>query len=255
MSQSQEAVVEFGPAGDDGPPRRRTGIGGFLAGTLRDRRLVPVAAALGALALFGSLISEWQITAIDETVLRGADTGQRPFTTTIADLGGWGGGYLAGLFLLVTATVLTLFGPVAGRAYARLTALSAGGLLLAVVVTLWSYLGETSRIVGQIDAMTLDDDQMQVSVGRGLWCAGVGVALVTLAAWLAGRGLPAPTAAPGEAPGAGAGEEPVEPVWAWRRPPAEEETPEAPFDLTVAPVKPWTASDDSRDKADPGISG
>ncbi|MEV4705346.1 hypothetical protein [Actinoplanes sp. NPDC049316] len=255
MSQSQEAVVEFGPADGDEPPRRsRAGVSSFLSGITRDRRLVPIAAALGALALFASLVSEWQTTALDATILRQADAGDRPFTTTIADLGGWGGGYLAGLFLLIAATVLTLFGPAPGRAYARLTALSAGGLLLAMVATLWSYLGETSRIVGQIDATTLDDDQMQVAVGRGVWCAGAGVALVMLSAWLAGRRAVAPPAGE-QAADVAAGEEPAEPVWSWRRPPAEDETPEAPFDLTVAPVKPWTASDDSRDKADPGISG
>lgn len=253
MSQSQEAVVEFGPADErDEPARRGAGAGRFLSGLARDRRLVPVAAALGALALFASLVSEWQVTALDATILREADAGNRPFTTTIADLGGWGGGYVAGLLLLTAATVLTLFGPAPGRAYARLVALSAGGVLLAVVVTLWSHLGETSRIVGQIDAMTLDDDQMQVSVGRGVWCAGVGVALVMLSAYLAGRGT-----ASVAAPDAAADAVPDEPaaVWSWRRPADEEEAPDAPFDLTVGPAKPWTASDDNRDKADPGISG
>jgi len=254
MSQSQEAVLEFGPAGDDDEsPRRGAGAGRFLSGLARDRRLVPIAAALGALALFASLISEWQVTALDATILREADAGNRPFTTTIADLGGWGGGYVVGLLLLAAATVLTLFGPAAGRVYARLIALSAGGVLLAVVVTLWSYLGETSRIVGQIDAITLDDDQMQVSVGRGVWCAGVGVALVTLAAYLAGRGSALVAAAEDEDE-TDDDDEPA-PAWSWRRPADDDEAPDAPFDLTVAPAKPWTASDDNRDKADPGISG
>ena len=255
MSQSQEAVVEFGPADDqDEPARRGAGAGRFLTGLARDRRLVPIAAALGALALFASLVSEWQVTALDATILREADAGNRPFTTTIADLDGWGGGYVVGLLLLVAATVITLFGPAAGRVYARLVALSAGGVLLAVVVTLWSYLGETSRIVGQIDAITLDEDQMQVTVGRGVWCAGVGVVLVTLAAYLAGRGT-APAAAPQEEESGDALPDEPAAAWSWRRPADEDEAPDAPFDLTVAPVKPWTASDDNRDKADPGISG
>src|SRR5688572_5560296 len=63
MPDTGEAVVEFGP-GDDAqdPPGRRMPVGAFLAGLAGDRRLVPLAAVLGGVALFGSLVSEWQIT-------------------------------------------------------------------------------------------------------------------------------------------------------------------------------------------------
>ena len=48
-------------------------------------------------------------------------------------LGAFGGAYLTGLFLLVAAIVLTLFGPPAGRRYARLAGLGVGGAVLGVV--------------------------------------------------------------------------------------------------------------------------
>ncbi|WP_106128772.1 hypothetical protein [Pseudosporangium ferrugineum] len=246
MSEPQEAVVEFGP---EPPPSRRTGVPAFLRGLATDRRLVPLAAALGALALFGSLVSEWQLTEIDATVFRDVQTGTRAFGATVADLGGWGAAYLVGLFLLTASVVLTLFGPPGGRVYARLTALSTGGVQLAIVLALWSSLDETTRVAGQLDVSGLDSDEITLTLGRGPWCAAFGVVLVLLAVYLAGRLYP-PVTAPGREPAAGEeAEAGPPPVWSWRRPSAEDETPpDAPFDLTVTPAQPWTASDDSRDK-------
>src|SRR5689334_6401047 len=59
MPETEEAVVvEFGPDDEvQHAPGRRVPLGVFLAGLAGDRRLVPLAAALGGIALFGSLIS------------------------------------------------------------------------------------------------------------------------------------------------------------------------------------------------------
>src|SRR5690348_11115958 len=57
-----EEVVEFGA-----PPqrRRRWSSTGLLRQLTADRRMVPVAAALAAVAVFASLVSEWQLTTVD----------------------------------------------------------------------------------------------------------------------------------------------------------------------------------------------
>lgn len=258
MPETEEAVVEFGP-GDDAEERmgRRTPIGGYLAGLAGDRRLVPLAAALGGVALFGSLISEWQVTVIDGELWGDGAAAARSLETTVADLGSWGSGYLAGLLLLVTAVVLTLFGPPAGRRYARLSALSVGGVLLAMVAALTSYLGDTSAVLGQLNAVVLEDNKIAISHGRGGWCAAAGVALVLLAMILAGRHqvvAPAAVDAAADAEPAAAAETAV---WSWRRPAAGEEDgpPDAPFGLTVTPAKPFTTSPENVDKPSEGISG
>lgn len=260
MPETPEAVIEFGPEPTRGGKpketpvrqdderaasgRRRFSVGTFLAGLAGDRRLVPVAAGLGAIALFASLISEWQVTTVDGTAFRSTEAGDRPLVTTVADLGGWGGGYLAGLFLLAGAVVLALFGPLPGRRYARLIALSTGAVLLALLAALGSYLGETSRIIGQLGATDLAADQVAISRGRGIWCAAVGVVLVLAAIYLAGR---VTEFEPEDEPAEGEEEPPV--VWSWRRPAAEDEgPPQAPFDLTVTSAKPFTASGDNVDK-------
>lgn len=223
---SDPVVVEFGP---EPPPSRRAS---FLTGLAIDRRVVPLAAALGMLALFASLVSEWQVTKIDATVFRDVQTGSRTFRATVAELDGWGTAYLVGMFFLTAAVVLTLAGPAPGRAYARLAALSTGGVMLAVVAAVWSSLDEKTWVAGQLDVSGLESDQMELTTGRGPWCAAAGIVLVLLAMYLAGRRIP-------EAPAA-----------AWRRPPAEEDEgpPDAPFELTVAPAQTWSASEESRDK-------
>ncbi|MET8150043.1 hypothetical protein ACIBSW_36160 [Actinoplanes sp. NPDC049668] len=238
-----EAVVQFGPDDDAAPERTRFRPGAHLAGLAADRRVVPLAAVLGGVALFGSLVSEWQVTNVDAAFWGDGEVSARPLETTVADLDGWAGGYLTGLLLLVPAVVLTLFGPAAGRRYTRLTALSIGGVLLGMLAAVSSHLGDTSRILGQIGATNLGEDQVTISHGRGIWCAAVGVALTLLSMYLAGRDSGAGPQSPEEAP------EPP-PVWSWRRPApdAEDGPPDAPIGLTVTPAKPFTPTQDNRDK-------
>ncbi|GIM88587.1 hypothetical protein [Paractinoplanes toevensis] len=237
-----DEVIEFGAV--KAPRRRRwsaTGLGHTLAG---DRRVVPVAAALGAVALLVSLISEWQVTTVDAAVFgpEGA-VGDQLVPTGLTDLGAFGTAVLVGLFPLVAAVVLTMFGPPAGRRWARLGGLSVGGTMLGLLFALAVSLGDQSRVVPYLYTMSLSPDQLQAGYGRGLWCALAGVCFVLLALYLADRHTAALVA-----------DEPVaeEPpaVWSWRRPSAGDEqvVPDSPLELTVGPARPFTSLGDDRDK-------
>ncbi|WP_097325389.1 hypothetical protein [Paractinoplanes atraurantiacus] len=235
-----ESVVEFGP---EPPVRQRRWQSGFslreLAG---DRRVVPLLAALAGVAALASLFSEWQVTTVDAEVLSG-DVGQRAVAARIGDLGALGTGYLIGIFLVVPAVVLTMFGPPAGRRYARLAGLSAAGTAFGLLIALAAELGDSSGAIDRVYEIALDGDQISLTYGRGLWCALVAMALAVAALYLAGRYLGQPDKVDDdEAPAS------VEP-WSWRRPAdADDRQPDAPLDLTVAPAKPFTSYTD-------GISG
>ncbi|WP_433299387.1 hypothetical protein ACQP2F_46040 [Actinoplanes sp. CA-030573] len=234
-------VVEFG--GDEPAPRRRWNVSGVGRSLATDRRVVPLTAALAAVAGVASLISEWQVTTVDPEVF-GNGAGARPIATDVTDLGALGTGYLVGMFPLVAAVVLTLFGPPAGRRWVRLIGLSVGGTMLALLFATAASLGDQSRPVPSLYTLQFDENQVQWSYGRGLWCAAAGVALAMVVLYLADRHRPAPPIARQSAP------PPEEAEWSWRRPPAprEEPPPDQPLELTVGPAKPFTSFGDDRDK-------
>jgi hypothetical protein len=254
-----ESVIEFGPSPDEsGRPasRRRRSLADFGLGVARDRRVVPLAAVLGGVALFASLVSEWQVTTID-TVVFNSEDGRQPIPSDLFDLGGWSAGYVVGVFVLVTATVLVLFGPPAGRRYARLAGLSVGGVLLAVLAALGPTLNDVSRTLGYVIRYQVQRSQYEVTDGRGLWCAVVGVLAVMVALYLAGRHTAPVVVSATDVPA-----EPLDEASFWRRPHAatvddEDRPPDAPFDLTVGPTTPFTSLNDDRDKPTgrDGISG
>src|SRR3954447_12800680 len=71
-----ESVVELGTTPDEPrPARRRWSLAAFAAGLADDRRAVPLAAVVGGVALFASVISEWQITEFDVSRFGGIDGG------------------------------------------------------------------------------------------------------------------------------------------------------------------------------------
>jgi hypothetical protein len=254
-----ESVVEFGTEpGAAKPRRRRWSVSALAVSLAGDRRLVPIAAVLGGIALFASLVSEWQVTSVDGAQFGGTLAGNQPMPADVGQLGAWGAGYLVGLFVLVGAAVLLFFGPPAGRRYAWLAGLSTGGLLLALLLALAPTLDDTSRTLDAVFKFGLSDNQFELTTGRGVWCALIGVAAVTLAIYLAGRELPAWTAA---APVEADAPPPPPNVWSWRNPRAseDEQPPDAPFDLTVTSTTPFTSLNDDRDKPTdkraPGISG
>jgi hypothetical protein len=215
------------------------------AGLAADRRSVPLAAAVGGVALFASLISEWQITAMD-TDLNGVVSGTHPIPASIGDLGAFGAGYLVGLFLLVAAVALVLFGPPAVRTYARLLGLSASGVLFGLLAAIYADLGDVSRSIERIYTL-MEGDQPELTYGRGIWCAVFGVAAMTLALYLAGRHAPQVVADTEPAD-----EELLPVVWSWRRPPRpdeeEERPPDEPFGLSVSSTSPFLSLSDVRDK-------
>ena len=242
-AEPQESVVEFGPdAPVTHPDRRRWSPAAVASSLTTDRRAVPLAAVLAGVALFASLVSEWQVTAVSNTLIGDTAPGFRSVPTDVVDLGAWGGGYLVGLFLLAGATVLAMFGPPAGARYARLVGLSTGGVLIAMLTALASTLDDRTR-VGAIFIFPVSEDQIRPSYGRGIWCALFGVAVAMLALYLAGRQQR--TGPPTDPPG-----------WSWRRsPPAAEDDewpPAEPIELTVGPATPFTSLTEDRDK---GISG
>ena len=239
-------VIEFG---SEPAPRRRLGLAA-------DRRVVPLAAGLAAVAAFASLVSEWQVTNVDSSIFNGDGNGNRLIPADLSDLGAVGTGYLVGLFPLVAAVVLTMFGPPAGRRYARLTGLAVGGTLLGLLLTMTVTLGQQSRIISRLYTDQIEGGGgggVTVTYGRGLWCALFATVAVLAALYLAGRHLTEPV--PAE-PG-GKGEEEPPPIWSWRRPAAEPADPELeePFELTVSSVQPFQVPADDRDKNyRPGIS-
>jgi hypothetical protein len=218
-------VIEFGPEPDEKQPARRRSLSAFGRDLLGDRRLVPIAAALSAVAAFASLISEWQVTTVDAAALGNGDLGDKSLPTDLADLGAFGGAYLTGLFLLVAAVVLTIFGPPAGRRYARLSGLGVGGAVLGVLLSLTSLLGDQSRLFSRLYTLELNSDQLKVAYGRGLWCALAAIVLVLLALYLAGR-------------------VPHSAGWGWRGATEDDEDAEddeEPFDLTVTSTTPFSS--------------
>jgi hypothetical protein len=230
-----QTVIEFGSLSDSEPAlRRRRRLAEFGRELLDDRRLVPVMAAIAAIAAFASLISEWQITTVDAAALGNGESGDKVLPTDLADLGAFGGAYLAGLFLLVAAVVLTLFGPSAGRRYSRVAGLGIGGAVLGVLLALASLLGDQSRLFSRLYTLELSADQLKVAYGRGLWCALVAVLLTLGALYLHGR-QPAEEATA---------------IWSWRRPREEDDEDEddASFDLTVTSTAPFSSRADDHDR-------
>jgi len=202
-----ETVVEFGSPAEPRRSVRRRSIAGFGRALAGDRRVVPLSAALAAVAAFASMVSEWQVTSVDAAAFGSGEVGDKLIPADLADLGSFGAGYLAGLFLLVAAVVLTMFGPAAGRRYARLAGLSVGGTLLGMLLALTSLLGSQSRIVSRL--YTIDGDQLRTSYGRGLWCGLFAVVAALVALYLAGRHQPPAATAPAAAAAPAQAEEPA----------------------------------------------
>jgi hypothetical protein len=212
-----ESVITFGDDSEaERPesPRHR-----FVRGLRRDRRFPMLVAALGGVAAFGSLISEWQTTTLDGLALGIDDlNAETVLLTSLVDLGGAGAGYLGGLSLLTVAVVLTLFGPEPGRPYARLTGFALCGVLLALVLALVQHLSATSVLIPQY--YTFELEPLELAHGRGLWCALAAVTAASIALWL----------------GPGATESP-------RKPAVTEHTgQEDPLDLSITATSPFASA-------------
>jgi hypothetical protein len=164
-------------------------------------------AGLGGLAMFGSLIGEWQVIPVGE------DQGfpeLDQFELGIGMLVGWGPAWLGGALLLATCAGLALVGTPPLRGYARSVGIVLAGVLLGFLV----------GAAVQLDQQSIWDPTVQsdIQLGRGVYAAFASVALMGAGIFLSGdrRIGKAPLLA-----------EPVEP-------PAD-----APDDLAVGPAEPF----------------
>jgi hypothetical protein len=242
------AVVEWG--GKEERPSRGTLLLRAFTQARRDRRLVPVIAGLGAIAIFASFVSEWQLTVLsaDSEVFGPRQVGTS-IPAGIGELGGWGAGYLIGVFVLAACTGLVLFGRLSVRDHARIVGLTAAGVLVAVLAATVSYLDDESLLLRP--AILYGQTELQLEYGRGPTMAFLGVGALGVALFLAGRLMPA---RPAVAPDAIGAQEPApaeEPDWPWRRraprpePELESDLP-PPADLTVAPTAPFVPLPDQK---------
>jgi hypothetical protein len=251
MTDDDAAVVEFG--GQE-PRSRRAALNDVLGKLRHDRRVVPVVAGLAALALFASLAGEWQVTTINEPDFFGQGLSPAPVPAGLGELGGWAAAYLIGVFALVACVALVLFAQPAVRDLARVIGLAVAGTLGAVVVAIAFDLNDRSVAVASLGIYNGPDaPQYELTYGRGLTMAFLGVGGLALALYLAGRLMPA--AAGSIATGAASAESddlaPAESDWPWRRPAAKETQAEEiaqPIDLTVSPAAPFVPLTDQPDR-------
>jgi hypothetical protein len=251
--EQADDVVEWGADDEDEGRRDGSPLRGKAAAPrrvfralTRDPRVVPVIAGLSAVAVFASLVGEWQLVEIQD------DPSQptRQVSGGVAALGAFGTAYLIGAFALTTCVALVLFGRPAARTHARVVGLALAGAVAALLVA----------TVTQLDALGTPFNGYfqfptapEATVGRGLEAAFAGIGLAALALYLAGR-MPAwaaaepPAPEPATAVPDAAGSGPSASHDGWRRPrpgPDPDEVP-APLDLSVGPAAPFTNSPDDR---------
>lgn len=159
----------------------------------------------GAVAVFGSLIGEWQVTDLSELLPPGTG-GEDDITELmagVAEIGAWGAGWLVGVFALLAATAVALFAQPALRGPARAVGL-AGAAALALVVT--AAAAELSRESVAESAVfgfrgLQPDTSLEVTLGRGLFAGYGGLLLLAAALWLLRSPAPAPPAGTPEGSG------------------------------------------------------
>ncbi|MBB5829893.1 hypothetical protein [Micromonospora carbonacea] len=213
-SRSGDATVLEWGGSEPGPPGR---VGRPLSRLGRDRRIPLVAAGLGAVAAFASLVGEWLVMTVPTGGPEG-DTLRVP--GGVSDVGGFGLGYLVGLFALVTAAALALRGSAAVRHDARVAGLALSTALIGVLVAASLSLDDSGR-----QALYSSEDGFQVEYGRGLVAAFAACVLLAAALYLAGRADAGP---------------PAEGAPRAERPTAEEtDALPGPVDLTVQPTAPF----------------
>lgn len=235
-----------------GGPVRGGGRAGRALGRLaRDGRPLPMVAALGGLAFFGSLVEEWTVTRIpDDSEI---PQNMIELTSGLGQMSTFGTGYLVGVLGVLGCLALVFFGTPGLRHNARVAGLAGAGTVLAILAgatgSLHSIALDRWQVYGEIEGLATEH-------GRGLVLAYVSTGILGLVLLLAGRFVPAPgpdrpapTAADAaRAAGTTEADQPDQPEqsdWPWRRPrPAGRPEPDddgrgAPIDLTVTPTKPF----------------
>ncbi|HEX6970071.1 MAG TPA: hypothetical protein VF174_14850 [Micromonosporaceae bacterium] len=199
----------------------------------RSRWSAATLAALGALAFFASLVSEWQRTVIRVDVPEFAH--EQTLAIGIAELVGWSSAYLLSVLMVTVCVALVLFGPAAGREHVRVAGLAASGVLAGVLTAIVFYLHKHTAVVQQ-PLLLPWDEQLELLLGRGVSVAFVSVGAYALALLLA------PSARSPERVGVRDEENPAHAGSDRRPPPTQASDTEAtsdPFDLTVGPSTPF----------------
>lgn len=258
----QPAVVEFGA---DEPVRKRPRASQILTAIRKDWRLVPVIAGLSAVAIFASLVGEWQTSTFTQQQQEPIPPEQLPAPAPagLAELGGFAAGYLIGVFVLVGCMSLVLFGRPAMRDQLRVLGLTAAGVSAAILVGVTVWLdGHSAAFASAGIFFGPQGPSFELTYGRGLTMAYLGVAGLAVALYLAGRLMPAappqPAAAEANADAAPQAEVATQVDWPWRRPRAAQEHDDLdsdlppPADLTVGPTAPFVPMHDGKPPAPDG---
>ncbi|SCF43031.1 hypothetical protein [Micromonospora mirobrigensis] len=227
------AVVEWGPTGSDAPTR----TGRPLVALARDRRVPLILAGLGAAAAVASLVGEWLVMTVPNGGPEGGEMVRVP--GGVAEVGGFGVGYLVGLLGLAAALALALAGTPGVRRNARVAGLALAGTVLAVLTAAALSLDDS----GERTLFYSSEDGFRVEYGRGLVMAFLATALLAGALQLTGLG--AAGRGPVDVGPEEADDEPV-PVadhGRWQRVSARPDLPSAPADLTVEPAAPFARPD------------
>lgn len=225
----EPAVVEWGSARSAGWAQladrdwwsRRFG---WHRGAAWWRRLAWVLAGLGALALFGSLVGEWQVLHQDapDFAFPGEESDPERLALGIGSVLVWGTGWLVGGLLLAACAALALAGQPPLRSHARTVGLALAAVELVLLAGAAVALTEESLY-------TLGRPEIEISLGRGVYAAVASVVLLGGALFLAG---PVPESSPA-APAAAGGDTAGPPAPAYQE----------PADLTVAPAEPFAHPD------------
>jgi hypothetical protein len=232
---TEPVTVEWG----SDRPARRGRMPRALAGLGRDRRLVPVMAAIGGVAAAASLVGEWTIVTIPMAELAGDAPLRVP--AGVSEVGNFGAAYLIGLLAMIGCLALVFAGAPSIRHNARILGLTLSGAVLAVLLAATAVLPEAS---GRLYYLR-PNGELRIEYGRGLVMAFLATAVLGLALLLAGRFIAGPvgTGPTDAADATGHG-------WSWRRPrPAAvveaDDERRAPSDLTVTAAPPFIRPEQS----------
>lgn len=163
--QPEPAVVEWGD--------ERRGVLERLAGW-QYPKLSWVLAGLGAVAMFGSLIGEWQVmnNPFEE------EFASEPMSIGIGLTVVWGTYWLVGGLLLAVCGGVALAGQPSIRPYARTVGLAVAVVELGILVTAAVSLTRESIFAGP-------DETQELTLGRGVYAAFASVVLIGAALYLA----------------------------------------------------------------------
>ncbi|QSB14384.1 hypothetical protein JQS43_23295 [Natronosporangium hydrolyticum] len=165
-----------------------------------DPRIAQLVSCLGLAALAGALIVEWQVVEL-ATVNR-FDVEVSAAETRLAGLGAWGTGFIVGVLLLLGAVGAALYGPPVTRAVSRAAGLAVGAGTLVVLLGAVVELRESAPQQMGFPLFTgLPAEELEVTVGLGVYAGFAAVLLLVLALALVRPGVTAATPFPHAAPG------------------------------------------------------